>query len=244
MNCPACGHGLVPIDIAGLTVDVCQDGCAGMWFDRTELCSFDEPPGSAGQLLIERTGPPQFAVDVTRRRRCPKCPDSVMMRHFFSAKRAVTVDECPTCAGIWLDARELERIRMEYASGGARKQAAQLALEEVLAGDRMMLMRTELQGTLPYETFRSRVVSSLLVACYLVVAFRLSGMEFAFRVLYRSVVPWACVCFSDAFAGAISPILGTTRRSPRSFVWFFGWLALLLPLIQILIVWTMLATPR
>ena len=39
-----------------------------------------------------------------------KCSDTLLMRHFFSAKRAVTVDECPTCAGVWLDAGELEMV--------------------------------------------------------------------------------------------------------------------------------------
>jgi len=159
------------------------------------------------------------------------------MRHFYSAKRAVTVDECPTCAGTWLDGGELEQIRREYDSGGARRQAAHACLEEVLAGDRMALMRAELREQLPYDTFRSRIVSSLLVVFYLVVAFKLSGSVLALRMFYRSVVPWACVCFPEAFSGAISPLLGTTRESPRPFVWFFGWLVLLLPIIQIAIVW-------
>jgi hypothetical protein len=240
MICPACGHALVPLEIDGLTIDVCQDGCAGMWFDRNELRSFDDPAAAAGQLLIERAGRPRVPVDLSRRRRCPTCPDSVLMRHFFSAKRAVTVDECPTCAGIWLDAGELERIRMEYASSGARAQAAHIALEEVLAGDRMTLLRSQLDDALPYDTFRSRVASALLIAGYVIAAFGLRGAGFAARMFYQSAVPWACVCFPDAFAGAISPIFGTTRRSARSFVWFFGWLVLLLPLLQIAIIWTML----
>ena len=67
----------------------------------------------------------------------------------------------------------------------------------------------------------------------------------ALRIFYWSVVPWACVCFPEAFSGAISPLLGTRRESPRSFVWFFGWLVLLLPIIQIAIVWAETAgSPR
>jgi hypothetical protein len=38
MTCPACGHAaLTPVDVSGLTVDVCQGGCAGIWFDPKEL---------------------------------------------------------------------------------------------------------------------------------------------------------------------------------------------------------------
>ena len=237
MNCPACGRVLTPVGVSDVAIDVCQDGCAGMWFDQGELRFFDESSENAGQILVELAREPHVAVDATRRRRCPRCPDSVLMRHFFSARRAVTVDECPTCGGIWLDAGELERIRREYPSEAARRQAAGVALEEALVPDRMTLMAAELQEQLPYDTFRSRILSSLLVACYLAVAFKLIGTAFALTMLYKSVVPWACVCFPDAFSGAISPILGTTRESPRSFVWFFGWLVLLLPLIQIAIIW-------
>jgi len=158
------------------------------------------------------------------------------MRHFFSPKRAVTVDECPTCAGIWLDSGELQRIRTEYDSEGARKQAAHLCLEEILVGDRMDLMRKEIDEQLPYDTSRSRVVASLLVIFYFVVTFKFGGAAAAMTRLYVCIVPWACVCFPETFGAAISPVLGTARESPRSFVWFFGWLVLLLPLIQLLIV--------
>jgi len=237
MNCPACGNTLTPVNVSGQTIDVCYGGCAGIWFDQGELRAFDEPVDKAGEILAKLAGEPQLTVDMTKRRRCPRCPASVLMRHFYSAKRAVSVDACPTCAGTWLDGGELEQIRSEYDSGGARRQAAQVCLEEVLAGDRMSLMRAELYDQLPYDTSRSRIFSSLLVACYVIVAWRLSGGAFALKIFNRSIVPWTCVCFPDAFSGAISPLLGTTRGSPRSFIWFFGWLVLLLPIIQIVIVW-------
>jgi hypothetical protein len=96
------------------------------------------------------------------------------MRHFSSAKRAVAVDECPTCAGTWLDGGELEQIRAEFESGGARRQAVQVLAEEILATDRMVLMRAKLGEELPYDTTRSRIVSSLLVVSYLVVAYALA----------------------------------------------------------------------
>ena len=237
MNCPACRRALTPIDVSGLTIDVCQRGCAGIWFDQAELRALDEPADKAGERLIELAGTPHVKVDLTQRRRCPKCPDSVLMRHFYSAKRAVTVDECPTCAGTWLDGGELEQIRREYDSGGARRQAARACLEEVLASDRMSLMRAQLGDELPYDTSRTRILSSLLVVCYVVVAFNLSGGTLALKMFYRSVIPWACVCFPEAFSGVISPLLGPTRGSPRLFVWLFGWLVLLLPIIQIAILW-------
>ena len=35
------------------------------------------------------------------------------MRRFTSVRREVAIDECAGCAGIWLDAGELEAIRAE-----------------------------------------------------------------------------------------------------------------------------------
>ena len=46
------------------------------------------------------------------------------MRHFTSVKREVTVDECPACAGVFLDQGELRLIRTEFATDAERKQAA------------------------------------------------------------------------------------------------------------------------
>ena len=34
MKCPACGGTLVEVRQADLTVEVCQQGCGGVWFDN------------------------------------------------------------------------------------------------------------------------------------------------------------------------------------------------------------------
>jgi Zn-finger nucleic acid-binding protein len=62
---------------------------------------------------------------------CPKCLTMKMMRHFSSVKRKVTMDECPNCAGIWLDAAELHSIRDEFKSEGERRKAAEELFSEM-----------------------------------------------------------------------------------------------------------------
>jgi Zn-finger nucleic acid-binding protein len=47
----------------------------------------------------------------------------VMMRHFFSIKKDVEVDECPGCGGFWLDAGELGRIRSLFKTEEERNKA-------------------------------------------------------------------------------------------------------------------------
>jgi uncharacterized protein len=235
MKCPACGGALTPVDVSSLTIDVCQGGCAGIWFDQAELRSLDEPAEKAGETLVALAGTPHVSVNVAERRRCPRCPNSLLMRHFYSAKRAVAVDECPTCAGTWLDGGALEQIRSEYDSGGARRQAVHALAEEILASDRMALMRAQLGEALPYDTSRSRVVSSLLVVSYIGLAFSVGDGALVVKVLGWCVVPWTCVCFPHLFTG-VRPFM-RRRASSRFLVWFFGWVALLVPIIPLAIGW-------
>lgn len=133
MDCPACGHGLSPVTTEGITVDACVDGCGGLWFDRFELTKVDEAREAAGEALLSIPRKPGHAVDRDRRYGCPKCPGVVMMRYHSSARRQVTVDECPTCGGTWLDEGELEAIRSEFASQAEREQHDAAYLDEVLA---------------------------------------------------------------------------------------------------------------
>jgi Zn-finger nucleic acid-binding protein len=115
MKCPACFNELAEIQVGSLRVDVCQDGCAGVWFDAFELARVDEQSEAAGEHLLHIRRDEQVVVDFSRKRDCPRCAGIKLQRHFFSAKRRVEVDECPNCAGYWLDAGELARIREEQA---------------------------------------------------------------------------------------------------------------------------------
>jgi len=132
MKCPACGHDLTPIATGGITVNACKDGCGGIWFDRLELPKVDEPTESAGEPLLQIERNPAIRVDRNQmpRLHCPRC-GIVMMRHFFSVKRQVLVDECPECAGTWLDAGELATIRSEFKTDEERKKAAEAYFGEV-----------------------------------------------------------------------------------------------------------------
>ena len=125
MNCPACTHALTPLTVGDLTVDACEGGCGGIFFDHYELRKVDEPSETLGDQLLDIQRDPSVVVDPDKRYGCPKCTDDVvMMRHFWSVKREVTIDECPECGGIFLDAGELGRIRSEFTSAAAKEAAA------------------------------------------------------------------------------------------------------------------------
>lgn len=135
MNCPACEKELTQKIVADVTVDVCEGGCGGIWFDNFELKKFDEPHESAGESILEIDQNPDIQVDHEKRFNCPKCDNTVMMRHFFSVKHQVQIDECPGCAGIWLDAGELGRIREMFPSEEARTQAADAYFQNVFGAE-------------------------------------------------------------------------------------------------------------
>lgn len=132
MKCPACGNQLVQMTVQDVTLDVCQGGCTGIWFDSFELKKFDEAHEPAGELL-EIASDLDVVVDKTRRYHCPKCADIVMARHFFTVKHEIEVDECPGCAGIWLDGGELKMIRSQFDSEAARDEAWQAEFAKSLA---------------------------------------------------------------------------------------------------------------
>jgi uncharacterized protein len=131
MHCPACNNQLSQMIVSNIQVDACNGGCGGIWFDRFELKKFDEPNEEAGLPLLDLKTHPQLSVDSNKRRQCPKCDDSILMRRFFSAKLRVQVDVCPSCAGTWLDIGELRSIRSESPSEAARRQAAEECFAEM-----------------------------------------------------------------------------------------------------------------
>ena len=124
MKCPACGNMLEEVTVEDVTVDVCKGGCGGIWFDQFEIKKIDEPHESTGQALLDVDRDESITIDHTKKLPCPKCDDVVMMRHFFSVKKDVEVDECPGCGGFWLDAGELGRIRGLFNTEEERNKAA------------------------------------------------------------------------------------------------------------------------
>ena len=141
MNCPACSRELEQLVASDIVVDVCRDGCGGIWFDPFELRKFDEPHEEVGQRLLGGNGDARSSMDVVGRLSCPKCADTVMMRHYFSVRSHVEVDECPACAGFWLDVGELREIRSLFPTEAARKEAAAKYFEDV-SGDQLDAVRS------------------------------------------------------------------------------------------------------
>lgn len=128
MKCPACFNELLQRQVGNLTLDVCERGCGGIWFDAFELERVDEEEEQAGEHFLNIERDERIVVDASRKRNCPRCPEIRLHRHFYSAKRRIEVDQCPNCGGYWLDAGELEQLREEKSEAARTAQMREARL--------------------------------------------------------------------------------------------------------------------
>jgi uncharacterized protein len=134
MKCPACAQPLTEMPVPGImTVDVCEGGCGGIWFDNFELQKVDEKHETAGEMLL-RVAQQQAAQQAAGTRRdCPRCSGIKMMRHFYAANCKVAVDHCGQCNGFWLDGGELAKIRAQSGSTQERLLAVERLYDQIYA---------------------------------------------------------------------------------------------------------------
>lgn len=129
MECPACDNLLQKETHHKIELDACRV-CGGVWFDNFEVKKFDEAHEEASSLL-ELSFDKSVQVDDSRDRKCPKCSDIVLRRHFFGPSKQIEIDDCASCGGVWLDQGELKQIRETYPTEEGRKAAAIKLFNEV-----------------------------------------------------------------------------------------------------------------
>lgn len=124
LTCPACGKVMKKIFIpdAGVNVDICVDGCGGIYFDNREFNKFDENAENIDEILEEIDGKTFTPVDGSALRVCPAC-GAKMVKNFSSARGQIMIDECYNCGGKFLDNGELQKIRAEFETEAERAQA-------------------------------------------------------------------------------------------------------------------------
>ena len=123
MNCPVCKKSMVERDFGGVKVDVCKNGCKGIWFDWFELSKLDERNKGLGQALQEALYYPRINDENRGTINCPKCNEP-LHRHQYKSDKEINVDECYDCGGFFLDSGELTHIRDHHMS--EKEEAAYL----------------------------------------------------------------------------------------------------------------------
>ena len=121
--CPACGELMEKIYMqqSGSSLDVCLNGCGGIFFDAQEIKHFDEQSESIEELQQAIEGKTFKTVDETLTRICPVCGNK-MVKNYVSIKKEITIDECYNCGSKFFDHGELTRMRNEYATEEDRRQ--------------------------------------------------------------------------------------------------------------------------
>jgi Zn-finger nucleic acid-binding protein len=94
----------------GAQVDVCEQGCQGIWFDRGELAMLDERNDGVGAALEAALRSKRKNDGRRAPLTCPKC-STAMHCHKHQRAKEVNVDECYKCGSFFLDAGELAEIR-------------------------------------------------------------------------------------------------------------------------------------
>lgn len=132
--CPRTKTPLKHIVLDGIELDI-SEGCGGVWFDCHELKRMDEAKESAGDTLIEILAPfKKDSIDFEERIHCPRCPNIVLMRSFYSPKRCFQIDRCAKCGGVWLDPGELAHLRSLFSTEEQREAYVRSFVDEVTQG--------------------------------------------------------------------------------------------------------------
>lgn len=115
LRCPACGKEMKKIFIPsqGVNIDICMDGCGGLFFDNREFQMFDEKNENIDDIIQAVENNDFKPVDDSLPRFCPAC-GAKMVKNFASIKKEVQIDECYACGGKFLDNGELTKIRSQY----------------------------------------------------------------------------------------------------------------------------------
>ena len=113
--CPACGKAMKKQYVAetDTVLDICSDGCGGVFFDNQELKHFDEKHESIDKIQEILDGKSFAKVDSSETRICPIC-NVPMVKNCSSGTNEIQIDECYTCGGKFLDYDELNKIREEF----------------------------------------------------------------------------------------------------------------------------------
>lgn len=121
LQCPACQKTMKKIFMPeqGINLDVCLDGCGGIYFDNREFKYFDEQHENTDALLKVLEGKTFEQVDESLTRKCPVCGTNMVKNH-SSVRKEIQIDECYFCGGKFLDNGELIKIRAEYKTEADR----------------------------------------------------------------------------------------------------------------------------
>jgi uncharacterized protein len=105
MNCPACQHPMIVLELDQIEIDYCSN-CHGVWLDSGELeLLLGDADEKKRRTAAFTPAPP--AAETSRK--CPYCRKK-MNKILTGPPHGVCLDRCPRDHGLWFDAGELQRV--------------------------------------------------------------------------------------------------------------------------------------
>jgi uncharacterized protein len=162
IECPACKKMMKKVFIPedNINIDICINGCGGMFFDNRELKKFDEKSESIDEILNTISGKTFEKVNQDNIRICPVC-GSKMVKNYTSIKKQIQIDECYACGGKFLDAGELQTLRTEYDTE-AERGADVVKLINVTVGPVIQEMNEEHQNAIKNRSLLKKLFDSII----------------------------------------------------------------------------------
>ena len=150
MKCPVCLKEMIEQDFGSAKIDVCKDGCKGIWFDWSELSKLDEENEGLGNELKEALNYPRSNDENRGQIYCPKCGIPLHIHKYRNSKE-INIDECYKCGGFFLDSGELKVIRDSFMS----EQECEEYAQKLIDGDPMY---QKAQRDLEKERLRNKAI--------------------------------------------------------------------------------------
>lgn len=124
INCPACHKPMKKIYLEGqkFNVDICLDGCGGIFLDNREIKKLDENSDDINPIIEAIKNKDFEETDETAKRICPVC-GHLMVKNNASHLANVQIDECYNCGGKFFDKGELVKFRNEFKTEEDRIKA-------------------------------------------------------------------------------------------------------------------------
>lgn len=136
LKCPACQAPMEKVFFAaqGFNIDICTNGCGGIFFDNREFKNFDEKHENMDEITNALKGKTFKKVDQSLPRVCPAC-GAKMVKNKTAMNGKIEIDECYSCGGKFLDFEELEAIRAEYETEDDRRDAVLQYMYSTVGGE-------------------------------------------------------------------------------------------------------------
>lgn len=110
--CPACGSEMTKLFVAnkGISIDICANGCGGIYFDNQEIQEFSNPDEDISEIKKLLEGKNFMPVDENQVRVCPSCKTPMAKTNALG----IQIDTCYKCGGIFLDNGEFELVKSKF----------------------------------------------------------------------------------------------------------------------------------